>query len=427
VRVADTWAGANFGFIQVPRIGQEVMVEFMEGDPDRPVITGRVYNTNHMPPWKLPEQKTLSGIQSREFKAARKNQLVLDDTQGQIQAQLSSDHGLSQLNLGYITRVEHVEGRKEFRGEGFELRTDGWGVVRADKGLYVSTDPRKGERHHQKDIKEADNYIKGAVSQHRETVDLAKKHNAQDSKIDGDIVAEALKQQHEDIHGTGEKHGELAGPQMVFSSPAGITLTTMKSAHTHSAENTAITTGRHLSFSTGHSILGSAIERISLFAHRLGMRLFAGKGKVEIQAQSDDIEMIAEKVVTIISAKKSIQLTAAEEIVLVANGSYLRINGHGIEQGTKGKWAVYAGSRAVYGPKEMNAPLPNLPSGSIEFDDTFRIVDKSTGEPVKDMRYELHFDDGGIVSGVTGEDGVIPKQDRLNPAKVAVKLLGKKE
>ncbi|MDR2819601.1 MAG: type VI secretion system tip protein VgrG, partial [Desulfovibrio sp.] len=105
VRVADTWAGTNFGFIQVPRIGQEVMVEFMEGDPDRPVITGRVYNAALRPPWQLPQQKTLSGIQSREFKAGRRNQLVLDDMQNQIQAQLSSDHNLSQLNLGYITRI----------------------------------------------------------------------------------------------------------------------------------------------------------------------------------------------------------------------------------------------------------------------------------------------------------------------------------
>ena len=91
VRVADTWAGNGFGAIMVPRIGQEVLVEYMEGDPDRPVITGRVYNALNMPPWTLPGQKTLAGIQSREFKGGSRNQLVFDDTQNQIQNQLRSD------------------------------------------------------------------------------------------------------------------------------------------------------------------------------------------------------------------------------------------------------------------------------------------------------------------------------------------------
>ena len=118
VRVADTWAGNNFGFIQVPRIGQEVMVEYMEGDPDRPVITGRVYNALKMPPWNLPGQKTLSGIQSREFFGTNRNQLVLDDAKGEVQAKLSSDHNATELNLGYLTRLTHVTGREDFRGEG---------------------------------------------------------------------------------------------------------------------------------------------------------------------------------------------------------------------------------------------------------------------------------------------------------------------
>ncbi len=108
IRVADVWAGRNFGFIQPPRLGQEVLVEFMEGDPDRPVATGRAYNAKNMPPWELPSQKALSGIQSSEFRGDQRNQLVMDDTEGEVQAQLSNDHELSQLNLGYITRVNHM-------------------------------------------------------------------------------------------------------------------------------------------------------------------------------------------------------------------------------------------------------------------------------------------------------------------------------
>lgn len=65
VRVATAWAGSHFGMVSIPRIGQEVIVQFLEGNPDRPLITGSVYNEDHMPPWDLPNSATQSGILSR--------------------------------------------------------------------------------------------------------------------------------------------------------------------------------------------------------------------------------------------------------------------------------------------------------------------------------------------------------------------------
>lgn len=65
IRVSHPWAGKNFGMVAMPRIGQEVVVEFLEGDPDRPLITGRVYNAEQMPPWELPANKTQTGVLTR--------------------------------------------------------------------------------------------------------------------------------------------------------------------------------------------------------------------------------------------------------------------------------------------------------------------------------------------------------------------------
>lgn len=70
IRVAQTWAGNKWGSIHIPRVGQEVMVEFLEGDPDRPIITGRVYNAEQMPPYELPANQTQSGIKSRSTAGA---------------------------------------------------------------------------------------------------------------------------------------------------------------------------------------------------------------------------------------------------------------------------------------------------------------------------------------------------------------------
>jgi type VI secretion system secreted protein VgrG len=68
VRVSHPWAGKNFGIVDIPRIGQEVVVDFLEGDPDQPLITGRVYNAEQMPPWDLPANATQSGILTRSSK-----------------------------------------------------------------------------------------------------------------------------------------------------------------------------------------------------------------------------------------------------------------------------------------------------------------------------------------------------------------------
>ena len=94
VRVAEQWAGKNWGFVAHPRIGQEVIVEFLEGDPDRPLITGRVYNAEQMPPYDLPAQMTQSGMKSRSTKgggAANFNEFRFEDKKGSEQIYLHAE------------------------------------------------------------------------------------------------------------------------------------------------------------------------------------------------------------------------------------------------------------------------------------------------------------------------------------------------
>jgi type VI secretion system secreted protein VgrG len=85
VRVAQVWAGKNWGAMHIPRMGQEVIVEFLEGDPDRPIITGRVYNADQMPPYELPANQTQSGIKSRSTKGGDTetfNEIRFEDIKG---------------------------------------------------------------------------------------------------------------------------------------------------------------------------------------------------------------------------------------------------------------------------------------------------------------------------------------------------------
>ncbi|MCG3188296.1 MAG: hypothetical protein LKCHEGNO_00268 [Burkholderiaceae bacterium] len=94
VRVASPWAGKSFGFVQLPRIGQEVVVDFLEGDPDQPLVTGRVYNAEQMPPWDLPANATQSGVLSRSSKGGsygNANALRFEDKKGSEQVWLHAE------------------------------------------------------------------------------------------------------------------------------------------------------------------------------------------------------------------------------------------------------------------------------------------------------------------------------------------------
>jgi len=94
IRVSSVWAGKKWGAMHIPRIGQEVIVEFLEGDPDRPIITGRVYNDDNKPPYTLPDEKTKSTIKSNTSKGGGSaNELLMEDLEGKTQVVLSNAYG----------------------------------------------------------------------------------------------------------------------------------------------------------------------------------------------------------------------------------------------------------------------------------------------------------------------------------------------
>jgi len=134
IRVSQNWAGKRWGAMFIPRIGQEVIVDFVEGDPDRPIITGRVYNAASMPPYDLPAEKTKSSIKSYSYKGGGGfNELRFEDKKGSeqifIQAQKDQD-----------IRVKNI--LKEFVGSDTHLivKHDQLNSVSGDKHQHVSGD-----------------------------------------------------------------------------------------------------------------------------------------------------------------------------------------------------------------------------------------------------------------------------------------------
>ena len=413
VRVASNAAGNQQGSIHLPRINDEVLISYIGGDPDLPVVTGIVYNSTHMPPWTLPNNQALSGYRSREMKpgnqaSGRSNHVLLDDSADAIQAQIKSDESHSSLSLGHITRVEDNDGRKDKRGTGFEARSDAHGVLRAAKGMLITTQGRTGAASHITDLDEAASELKQAHGQHKSTAVQAAEHLAFDKTDDAQTLDDTLKAQNEQVKSPEPakpaegQFPELTAPHLVIHSVAGTELTTPKSTHVHSGEHIAMTAGQHLSLSVGKRFLASAMQGIRLFAQSMGIKMFAAKGKVEIQAQSSDVEIIADQVLKLISAKKSIEIAAAEEILFTVKGSYIKINGNGIEHGTPANWTVYAANKNLNGPKDVEYVLPNFRGTN---DEMFKLLDHSN-KPIIGFKYKITVaDTGEIYYGETDKDG----------------------
>ncbi|MEJ2466318.1 MAG: type VI secretion system tip protein TssI/VgrG [Candidatus Thiodiazotropha sp.] len=166
VRVAQPWAGKNWGAMSIPRIGQEVIVEFLDGDPDRPIITGSVYNAEQMPPWSLPASQTQSGILSRSTKTGTQenaNALRFEDKKGEEQLWLHAEKD-------QLTEVENDE--TKWVGNDRKKTIDGNETTTVHKNRTETVDQNETINIHQNRTETVDQNETITVHQNRtETVD----------------------------------------------------------------------------------------------------------------------------------------------------------------------------------------------------------------------------------------------------------------
>jgi type VI secretion system secreted protein VgrG len=409
VRVASNWASNQWGTITLPRVGDEVIVDFLGGDPDKPIIVAQVYGRTAPPPsfshtGTLPGNRYLAGIKSKEVGGGRYNQLRLDDTPGQINAQLASQHGHSELNLGWLTHPRS-EGKGEARGEGAELRSDKAVAVRGGRGVLISAAARTGASGKQLDRVELIGLTEALQSVQRQLAELSAGHHA-DSADDKEL-AQLIDYLRQWEAGSNTESGGLnAGgqPVVAISAPAGVALT--------SQDNIAIGAQTHIDMvsigntqlSVGRKLLAQVSENISLFAHRLGIKLIAASGKIEIQTHSDDVE---------VTSSKRIVLTAADEIVLqapkvrfIAKGAQVDLGGGTITQQSSGDHTIKSPKFAHVGPGDGTPAGVTLPKKDVEHDQQTVLRWIGTDEPMKHQRYRITTEDGRVFEGQTDDRGM---------------------
>ncbi|WP_213067201.1 type VI secretion system Vgr family protein [Acinetobacter pittii] len=366
VDVLTPWAGEGYGARFLPRVGEIVVIDFFDGNIDRPFVVGRIHEAERHPTQfdqkgQLPDTKKLSGIRSEEVDGKGFNQLRFDDTTGQISAQLQSSHAASQLNLGNLSHPKD-KAESEGRGEGFELRTDQWGAVRAGSGLLISTHKQDQAQDVHLEATEAKQQIEGGLNNAKALSEVAK--NQQTDPLDMleniQTFLEVLKQEDP------KKAAEFQSAVMLLASPKSIAVSSNEDIHLSANGQLTQSAGDSINISTQKNIVSHASQKISLFAAQEGARLFAGKGKVEIQAQGDALNVIARKGVQITSTEDTVFITSPTEINLTANGSQVKLNGSGIFPVTGGKLEVKAGQHLFMGGSSINPPALDLPDCSAK-------------------------------------------------------------
>ncbi|WP_321932690.1 type VI secretion system Vgr family protein [Burkholderia cenocepacia] len=398
VRFAKPYSGDDYGH-HFPLIdGAEVAVVFTQGHPDRPVIIGAMHDSLH------PDLVNSRNHTRNLIRTAARNEMRMEDKEGVEHIHLTTPFETSELNLGHM-----VDGECKERGRGTELRTDGHVAVRGAKGVLVTAEAQPAGNGQQLAMERAQGLLDLALEQMRGLGEAAQAAQAVASDYDRQrvLLDETLK--------------ELKKAGVLVCAPDGMGLTSGTDLQLTANDNLIATAGGNADFGVMKRFTVAAGELVSLFAQRLGLKLFAARGKVEIQAQSDDMSLLSARDMRITSANGRVTIEAKEELLLKCGGSYVRIGPTGIEDGTRGNRTIKSAAFGRQGPSSLAESMNTWKHA--KFDDSYVVRNPSTGEPLTNVQAEIKRDDGSVIKVVTDELGKTPKQKSLFTEHVRIRLL----
>ncbi|HBL4909257.1 type VI secretion system tip protein VgrG [Enterobacter hormaechei] len=387
VRLAKPYGGDVYGF-HFPLIqGTEVAIAFHEGDPDRPYIAHALHDSRHVD--HVTEKNSTRNV----IRTPTNNKLRMEDKRGEEHIKLSTEYGgKTQLNLGH-----NVDASRELRGEGFELRTDKWGAIRGGKGIFISGDVQPSAQGKTLDMN-------AAIAQLQSALELVTAL-AQSVAVSGALDADRSSQQKLSL-----ALNQLKEAGILASAPAGIALTTPRNIQLSSGHTLTATAGENIDMSIFKRLTVAAGEAISLFAQKMGIKIFAARGIVDIQAQTDAMRLQSDKTMTLNSVNSEIILNAAQGITLTSTGgAYIKIKNGSVEIGAPGKIDLKSANILWGGVSSLEKALQPMmvedPQFKYPMNERFQVLDKNTDQPKALIPYRIETADGVTLRGMTDENG----------------------
>lgn len=463
VRVAKSMAGANWGAVFTPRVGTEVLVDFIDGDIDRPIIVGQLHNGQHDLPWPAGVNAgsnhpgTVSGWHHQQLDQQGANQWLLDDATGQLRMRLAS-HGVatgwSELTLGRIVQQSGQGGsgcaqRGQWLGEGFYGHTEGWAVVRAGGGLLLSTTARAQRgasvASTQMDAAEAVGQLKAARQLGDTLSQSARQQGAQG--LSSHDAGQAV-QSHADAMdplALGKYSGAVGGqdarkargrvlgdaverfntPLIHLDTPVSASFVTPASISLFSGQDTSVSLQGDAHFTSAHTVSSVSGQTTSLYTHAGGIKGIAANGPLSLRAHTDSQQVWADQDITVQSTTDEIRIQAQDSITLTAGQSQIVIKGGDVTFTCPGKWTVKGASHDWSGGGSGEACLAFLPSGLVgitpepnQHNQFFVLKWANSGRPMKNQAFRIRRANGALQSGVTDANGRSPLLDTASQAEL---------
>ncbi len=463
MRVVQRWAGPGMGHQFIPRIGQEVLLQFLNNDIDRPICTNSIYNGRgegglartpggqpgqsdtsdtsvfshsndhtpsgqgnrvgsgpggNSPAWHggAPGPATpganaqnnaaaMSGVKSKEFGGPGHNQLVFDDTPGQLRVQLATTQHATQLSLGFLVH-QNDNTRGSYRGVGFELRTDAYGAIRAKQGLLITSyganpsDPAGDNAAGMALLKQAltlaDTFSR-ATQTHQTTALASSVGTIKASQSNLSDKLAPMKALHQAVSGMVSQAGfdnalTDAGNKNTQASDGKLPHTTDPIVAITAKAGLAVVAGQDIQFASGEAISWQAGQDIHIAggsqmrvntgqslgilagavqagegAKGTGLTMIAGQGPVQMQAQAGNVQVAAKGLINVQSLVGAVVWAAAKKITLqTSGGAQLVISAAGITVQCPGKITVHAATKSFVGPGSESFAMPVMPRAACK-------------------------------------------------------------
>jgi len=403
----------------------------------------------------------LSGWKTQEYSGIGYTQLAFDDSNSQARTQMAvTQHG-SQLNMGHLIHQADNH-RGSFRGLGFEVRTDAYGALRAGTGVVIST---CGQPNQQpagdltaamalaKQMEKLGEVMNQAAKLH-ETVKLAAEIGSSEpgqSFIDDaaapfkamrkavsgmvdELSAEPAQADAaaKNITASDSKLPHTTDPIVAISAKAGLSVNAGQDVQMTAAETISSASGQDSHFATGGNLRIHTGQAIGILAGAIGpgkeavgkgITVIAAKKDIEIQAQSDTMQIAAKGDMLIESENGHIDMAAPKRVMLrVSGGASIDISGGNIVHACPGTFRVLAGKKSFIAPRRVEyrfEPMPRVPMTPGQHAVHYRFLDDQSGDPLARHRYHLRTRDGQVFEGTTDKEGwtqvvVTPEVELVN-------------
>ncbi|HFQ8715922.1 type VI secretion system tip protein VgrG [Enterobacter hormaechei] len=379
VRQSRPYAGDTYGLHLPLLAGTEVAIGFEDGNPDRPYIAGVLHDSAH------GDHVTIRNYRRNVLRTPANNKIRLDDERGKEHIKVSTEYGgKSQLNLGHL-----VDSDRQKRGEGFELRTDNWGAIRAQKGIFISADGQAKAQGQVLDMEPALARLSAALVEMKSLAACAQQAQALAADVGRQqkLLKQKIEQLHEEV--------------ILGSAPKGMALVSGEDMQLSASDNMTLTAGKQLDVGAQNDFTLAAGKQLSLYS-REGAKLFSSQNDIDIQAQGGNITTWSTQDTHVSSGRKMV-ITAQDELTLICGGGYIKISGGNVEIGGPGKLLIKNTGIRKAGTGSMQGVMKSFEPST--FDEKFVIRNALTQEPLPGKAYKITMPNGSVVTGITDAQG----------------------